>query len=49
MNKLSHSGAEGIVLGCTELPLLIRPEHTSIPMFDTLSIHVNAAIDFALR
>lgn len=41
-------GAEGIVLGCTELPLLIRPEDTPAVLFDTLAHHAQAAVDRAL-
>jgi aspartate racemase len=40
---LQNQGVKGIVLGCTELPLLIRPEDVSIPLFDTLRIHAEAA------
>jgi aspartate racemase len=35
-------------LGCTELPLLIRPKHTDTLLFDTLRIHARAAVDLAL-
>jgi aspartate racemase len=48
MQKLLAAGAEGIIAGCTEIPLLIRPEELSFPMFDTLAIHAQAAVDFAL-
>jgi aspartate racemase len=42
-------GAEGVILGCTEIPLLIRPEHLpGVPQFDTTALHVSAAIDWAL-
>ncbi|NNK87837.1 MAG: aspartate/glutamate racemase family protein [Flavobacteriaceae bacterium] len=47
--KLSESaGAEGVILGCTEIPLLITQEDVSIPTFDTTQIHVEYALDFAL-
>jgi aspartate racemase len=36
------------VLGCTEIPLLVRPEDTPVPLLDTLAIHARAAVDFAL-
>jgi len=39
---------EGIILGCTEIPLLIKQEHVSIPIFDTTSIHAEAAAELAL-
>jgi aspartate racemase len=47
--KLNGRGAEGIVLGCTEIPMLISQEDINIPVFDTLSIHALAAVDFALK
>ncbi len=47
-NDLIYQGAEGIVLGCTEIPLLIKPEHIYVKLFDTLTIHAIAAVDFAL-
>lgn len=49
MKKLVEGGAEGIILGCTEIPLLLRQEHTDIPVFDTTDIHARAAVDFALQ
>ncbi len=48
MHKLAGRGAEGIILGCTEIPLLISPEDIDIPLFDTAQIHSNAAVEFAL-
>ncbi|MCF8365220.1 MAG: amino acid racemase [Bacteroidales bacterium] len=48
INSLIASGAEAIVLGCTEIPLLIHQGDVSVPVFNTLEIHANAAIDFAL-
>ena len=42
-------GAEGVILGCTEIPLLIEPEHVSIPTFDTTRIHAEKAVAFALN
>jgi len=47
-NQLIKEGAEGIILGCTEIPLVIKPEDLSVPVFDTALIHSNAAIDFQL-
>lgn len=46
--ELGRRGAEGIVLGCTEIPLLIGPDDAGLPLFDTLRIHAQAAVDFAL-
>ena len=46
--RLAARGAEGVVLGCTELPLLIKPEDSAIPLFDTTELHALAAVDLAL-
>jgi len=48
MSDLEQRGAQGIVLGCTEIPLLIKQKDTSLPVFNTLEIHAKAAVDFAL-
>jgi len=48
MEKLRSQGAEGIVLGCTEIPLLIQQEDTDLPVFNTTVIHSLAAVEFAL-
>jgi aspartate racemase len=48
INKLITRGAEGIILGCTEIPLLINSNDVAIPLFDTTSIHAKAAVEFAL-
>lgn len=45
---LQARGAQGVVLGCTELPLIIRPEDSPIPTFDTTALHALAAVEFAL-
>jgi aspartate racemase len=45
---LAARGARGIVLGCTEIPLLVEPERCPLPAFDTTRIHALAAVDFAL-
>jgi aspartate racemase len=45
---LGQKGARGIVLGCTEIPLLVRQEHLELPLFNTTVIHSLAAVDFAL-
>jgi aspartate racemase len=49
INKLKQAGAEGVILGCTEIPILIKQEDVSIPVFDTTYIHSKAAVDFALQ
>ncbi|RZM00230.1 MAG: amino acid racemase [Pedobacter sp.] len=48
IDELIAKGAEGIILGCTEIPLLISEDDLSIPSFNTTKIHVLAAVDFAL-
>ncbi|MGE5224522.1 MAG: aspartate/glutamate racemase family protein [Omnitrophica WOR_2 bacterium] len=45
---LVEAGAEGIVLGCTEIGLLVKPEDSPRPLFDTTQIHAEAAVDFAI-
>jgi aspartate racemase len=47
-NDLADSGAEGVILGCTEIGLLLRQEDAPIPLFDTTSIHAEAAAAFAV-
>jgi aspartate racemase len=42
------SGAEGVILGCTEIPLLIKQKDMNVPLFDTTQIHALAAVEFAL-
>lgn len=49
IERLAESGAEGIILGCTEIPLLIRQEDAPIPVFDTTRLHAEAAVDAALK
>ena len=49
IKNLKKRGAEGIILGCTELPLLIKQKDVDIPLFDTLKIHIKAAVDFCLE
>ncbi|UTI43949.1 aspartate/glutamate racemase family protein [Niallia sp. RD1] len=48
IEKLIDQGAEGVILGCTEIPLLIKQEDSSIPLFDTTFLHAKAAVSFAL-
>ncbi|QNA44963.1 aspartate/glutamate racemase family protein [Lacibacter sediminis] len=48
IDELKNKGAEGVILGCTEIPILIKQEDSPIPVFDTAAIHVNAAVRFAL-
>lgn len=48
ISKLQAKGAEGVVLGCTEIPLLIKQKDVSVPVFDTTTIHGVAAVEFAI-
>ncbi len=48
MHELVQAGAQGIILGCTEIGLLVKPEDSSLPLFDTTRIHAEAVVDFAL-
>lgn len=49
INDLAEAGAEGIILGCTEIGLLVRPEDSPVPLFDTTLIHALGAVDYALQ
>ena len=48
INNLQAAGAEGVILGCTEISLLIKPGDSPLPLFDTTAIHAGAAVEFAL-
>jgi aspartate racemase len=48
IDDLRGRGAEGIILGCTEIPMLIKQADTDIPLFDSTQIHAKYAVDFAL-
>lgn len=48
IETLVRRGAQGIVLGCTEIGLLVSPADSPVPVFDTTEIHAAAAVDFAL-
>jgi aspartate racemase len=49
MQDLVGKGCEGIILGCTEIMLLVNQADSSVPVFDTTTIHALAAVDFALE
>ena len=49
MGRMAKQGAQGFILGCTEIPLLIKPGDFPAPMFDTTAIHAAAAVRFALE
>ena len=46
--RLVERGAEAVILGCTEIMLLVRPEDSAVPLFDTTALHAEAAVDLAL-
>ncbi|MBC8785360.1 MAG: aspartate/glutamate racemase family protein [Pseudomonas fluorescens] len=46
--SLAARGAQAIILGCTEIGLLIKPEHSDLPLLDTTELHAQAAVAFAL-
>jgi aspartate racemase len=48
IDNLVRNGAEGVILGCTEIGLLIKDADSPIPVFDTTAIHAEAAVDYAL-
>jgi aspartate racemase len=49
ISELFSLGAEGVVLGCTEIPLLIKQEDFTSPVFNTTEIHSKAAVEYALK
>ncbi|MDE2638552.1 MAG: aspartate/glutamate racemase family protein [Chloroflexota bacterium] len=48
IETLKDAGAEAVILGCTEIGLLIKPEDSALPCFDTTALHALAAVDWAL-
>lgn len=48
MGALAAAGAQGVILGCTEIPMLVGPGDSPVPVFDTTGLHARAAADFAL-
>lgn len=48
MRRLEARGAQGIILGCTEITLLVKPEDSTVPQFDTTRIHAEQAVEMAL-
>src|SRR5215210_8698756 len=48
MHELAGRGAEGILLGCTEIDLLVRQDDSPVPVFDTTRLHAQRAVDLAL-
>ena len=48
INDLQESGAEAVILGCTEIAMLVNQNDTKVPLFDTTEIHAQAAVHYAL-
>ncbi len=48
IEDLVKRGAEGVILGCTEIPMLVGAKDSPVPVFDTTALHAAAAVDFAL-
>lgn len=48
MDQLTQAGAEGIILGCTEITMLVDQTDSAVPLFDTTALHAEAAVDYAL-
>jgi aspartate racemase len=48
IGRLVSRGAEAIILGCTEIMLLVKPDDSTVPLFDTTTLHAEAAVDWAL-
>jgi aspartate racemase len=49
IQNLVKRGAQGVILGCTEIPLIVSQEDFEIPIYDTTALHARAAVDFALQ
>lgn len=49
IERLRKQGAQGVILGCTEIPLLLKEKDSIIPVFDTTAIHARAAVEYALK
>jgi aspartate racemase len=49
IGHMVQQGAEGVILGCTEIGLLVRSQDSPVPLFDTTRIHAEAAVEFALE
>jgi len=49
IEQMVNQGAEGVILGCTEIGLLIQKQDSRVPLFDTTRIHAEAAVEYALK
>ncbi|HEY4298210.1 MAG TPA: amino acid racemase, partial [Paraburkholderia sp.] len=48
IESLAARGAQAVILGCTEITLLIKPEDSALPVFDTTALHAQAAVEWAI-
>jgi aspartate racemase len=48
IESLASRGAQAVILGCTEITLLIKPEDSVLPVFDTTALHAQAAVEWAI-
>lgn len=49
IDSLTNEGAQGIILGCTEIPLLIKPSDCKVKVYDTATIHAKAILEYAMK
>ena len=49
IDKLVKAGAQGVIMGCTEIPLLLKQEEIEVPLFDTAYLHSRAAVEWAMQ
>jgi aspartate racemase len=49
IEDLKTRGAQAVILGCTEITLLVKPEDSVLPVFDTTALHAQAAVEWAIR
>lgn len=49
VRSLNKTGAQAVILGCTDIALLIKPEDSALPVFDTTALHAQAAVDWAIE
>jgi aspartate racemase len=49
IEQMVDQGAEGVILGCTEIGLLVRDQDSRVPLFDTTRIHAETAVEYALK
>ncbi|MBP7556752.1 MAG: aspartate/glutamate racemase family protein, partial [Chitinophagaceae bacterium] len=49
IDKYTTQGIDGVIMGCTEIPLLLSADDSHLPLFDTTRIHARAAVDYVLK